>query len=554
MPPQQDNLQYIQIKDFRPGISDNPGANYPPGAAQRDLTYKCIANRAGALVPLPDSQGISGIPPHEASVAAIVGLYLPPIQVTSTDAPEARFPPHEILVGSEIVFSGQRFHRLRRYRRSPAGNPVDTLESRVAADATAPAPTPGGFNPNGMSFGTVRSHRSDPLNPGVPVVIARWSAGPTFGYVAEFPDDLTTGSSTPFHIFDDNAWIVGVTCHQGRVVMERLVAYNHGPNSQAIMGENLLWTAVNDVTVANLSTPDQVFVPENPSGYSFLFSMTANELFGVKQASGGVYASGDLNTPTVVTLPLVTGSDLQQTPTSSDIGLIYGSRSSGVWVWSHGDTSSLISPQMEPLFWTLEEPASGTSGQDDFGNVAYQFARSDDWVLCPNNFLYDTTLKSWWRLENPIGGLQYRFMAANFRFIYGAVSWFGNPAPGILSNPIFFYDRNNLASDISWQSHPQWETIDTLVDIREIVLRVKGHGSVTVELRGESTNPNVPPSVTVSFNTTVPVMIRTPFRIQDSNIAVRIRSFATAGADPFDAPTVYECNLGYYPAQKEMTS
>lgn len=563
MPPQTDNLQWIQIKDFRPGISDNPGANYPPGSAQRDLTYSCIANRAGALVPLPQGQVVSGdVPPNEADVAAVVGLYLPPIPAISTTGTPNLFPRHELIVGSEIVFQGTRYHRLSRYRMDVPGHPRDIIENRVYSGTNPPAAdTLGGFNPNGMTFGSTRSKRhQDPDNivPGVPVVMSRWSAGPFAGYVSEFPDDLNTGSATTYHIYTDNAWVIGLCCHQQRVIVEFLAVNNHGPNDQAITGENLRWSSIADVSIENFTPTDQVFVSENPSGYSFLYSMSANELFGVKQASGGMYASGGLNSASVVSLPLVTGSDIQQTPVASSAGLIYGSRSSGVWAWSHGDTSQLISPQMEPLFWTLEEPATGTDGQDDFGGVAYQFARSDDWVLCPNNFLYDTTLQSWWRLDNPAAGLQYRYMTANFRFIYGACSWFkhfGTPVPGVLPNPIFFYDRNNLVGDMSWQSHPLWETVDTLVDMREIAVRVKGHGQVTIELRGESTPSNVPITVTTPvFNTTVPVLIRMPIRIQDSNIAVRIRSFAVSGAVPFDAPTVYECNVAYDSTQRERTS
>lgn len=548
--PSPDNVQWVQIKDFRAGIADNPGATYPPGQAQRAFTYRCIADRAGALIPLPQGTPLSNVPGSEAGISAINGLYLPPITVVSTSGTPALVPPHELIVGNEIVFQAQRFQNLQRIRRDIAGYPADQITRVIYADSSPAVATVGGFRPIGMSFGTTRSQRSNPNIPGVPVVIANYWAGVGQGYLLEFPDDGNPGSQQPYYIYQNNNWILSVACHQARVVIDKINSHSHGANAISVMSENISWSATSDVTTANFSTPDIVFVVENPSGLAFMHSMSANELFVIKQASGGAYVSGDLNFSTIVSLPLVTGSDIAHTPVSSDIGVVYGSRSSGVWAWSHGDNSNLISPQMDPLFWTLA--SSIGTGQDDFGGVAYQFARSDDWVLTPNNFLYDTQLKSWWRLEDPTVAT-FRYMAANFRFIYGAHPWYDHQSQpsGVVSNPIFYYDRVNPANSYSWQSQPLWETIDTLVDIREIALRVKGVGTVTVELRGES-NLNNPITATVSFSAIAPTLIRTPIRIQDSNISVRLIStvsgFGTA------APTIYECNLAYVETQRERTS
>lgn len=566
MPPQNNAYEWINIRDFRPGIADNPGANYPPGQAQRQFTWRCIANRAGALVPLPQ-----GIPMNmigiigEADTAAIDGLYLPPITVAPQVETMTLSPPHELVVGSEILFGGQRFQRLHRFRRySLSSLNYSTLVSRADPDTSAPVSTLGGFHPVGMSFGTTRSNRANPNIPGVPVFVANWWLGPGVGYLIEFPDDQNPGSGTPYLIFSNNTWIASVTAHQARVVVDKIAANSHGPGGAvAIMSENVSWSATSDVTPGNFSTPDIVFVVENPSGLAFMHSMSANELFAVKSASGGVYVSGDLNYATIVNLPLVTGCDIGITPVSSDVGVIYASRSSGVWAWSHGDTSTLLSPQMDPLFWTLVDNIG--TGIDDFGGISYQFARSDDWVLCPNNFLYDTQLKSWWRLEQPTAPIsgsdvatspQFRYMAANFRYFYGAHSWFSQAVPppaGVLNTPVWYYDRSNPSNNFSWCSQPLWETVDSLVDIREITLRVEGAGVVYVELRGES-NPNNPTIIVFDqFITGVPVLIRKPVRIQDSNISVRIVSFTNVAGWSI-APTVHECNIGYITVQKERTT
>src|SRR5215831_6387176 len=128
MPAQNDAYQWINIRDFRPGIADNPGSNYPPGQAQRNLTWRCIANRAGALVPLPQGQILNAEPVlQEASTAAIDGLYLPPITAATINEAIQLVPPHELMVGSEILYQGNRFQRLHRFLRPSASGIVSTV-------------------------------------------------------------------------------------------------------------------------------------------------------------------------------------------------------------------------------------------------------------------------------------------------------------------------------------------------------------------------------------------------------------------------------------------
>lgn len=556
MPPQGESYQYIQIKDFKPGIADNPGAGYPPGQAQRNLTYRCIANRAGALVPLP-AAGPGPIVNKEASTAAIVGIYLPPIQVVpNAGAAIIRYPPHELFVGVEILNGGNRYHRLYRYRQAESGSPYDVVKSIAVADGTPVTdPTPGGFTPSGMWFGSTRSNRASPTNTGsgAPVVIAQWQHSPGLMYLAEIPNDQAL-TSNAYDIYLNNAFLNGFVCHQGRIVFQRITVFDHLVNASAVMGENISWTAINDVTTANIPSQDIVFVSENPSGFAFLFSMSANEMFAVKNATGGVYVTGAMEQAVIVSLPLVTGSDIQHTPAASSLGVVYGSRLSGIWAWSHGDNCNLISPMMDPMFWTLQTPPTGmfAAGKDDFAGNLYQFARSDDWILTSNNWLYDTQIQSWWRLEDP-SLMQFRWMTANFRYIYGSTSWFqGNDNVYQPSGtPIRMYDRQVPNNSFSWQSQPLWETIDSLVDIREIVVRAKGHGTINISLTGETSSVVAIP-LTVSSD--LPVLLRTPVRLQDSNIAVRIQSDSDFSVSPAAAPTVYECNLGYVSMQKERTS
>lgn len=537
MPASPDQLQYVSIKDFSPGISDNPGSNYPPGSAQRNGTFRCIANRAGALIPLP----IRTIPfsmPNDGTPApdgryGLVGLYAPPTPMLPTVLafnPDT-YPEHELMIGNEWLEGGNRHQKLRRYRRyETTGTTADTIKNVSAADASTV------LTPSGMGFGTTRSNRATPTMPGIPVVIAMWVSGVTFNYVTEFPDDQAPTINTPFDIFVNTAFWFGIACHQGRTVGQGVSAYGQGVNTQTFMGENLVWSAVNDVTPANWNTATpQVFVPENPSGFAFLAPMTANELFALK-ANGAMYVTGDLFDPTVTTLPMVVGSEVGHTPVITGSGVVYGNGNSGIWVWGHGDKSDLLSPQMNPDFWLLNNPAHNALF-DDFGVVRYQFARSDDWVLVSNNWLYDLRLNSWWRLEDPTI-TQIRYFTTASRFIYGSQSFYTNAAP----NAIHMWERNIPALSYSWQSQPLWETIGNLVDIREIALRAVGHGTIVITATGEtSTN-----TIQFEVNNDLPILRRQGFRLQDANIAVKIESSGGVAA-----PTIYECHIGTMPTQLE---
>jgi hypothetical protein len=262
--------------------------------------------------------------------------------------------------------------------------------------------------------------------------------------------------------------------------------------------------------------------------------MSANELYAIKTI-GAMYATGDLNDPTIVSLPMVIGSELLHAPVITGQGTVYGSRTSGVWVWPHGDNASLLSPQMNPDFWAV----TPGSDLDDFGGITYQFSRCDEWLLIPNNWLYDTNINSWWRLEDE-NELQIRYFTSLSHFIYGSESFYTNSN----NHPVHEWIRENKATSYSWQCHPLWETVDTLVDIRQVTIRAQGEGSIVLTLTGETSTSEV----TFIVNSTLPTLLRQNIRLQDSNVAVKM--FVTGEEE---APTIYECNVGYFEAQRGST-
>jgi hypothetical protein len=534
-------LNPIVFKNFAPGIADNPSVNYPPETATRANTWRCIANRTGALVPLPRRQAPFSLPHDAASSTtqiAVVGLFLPPIGLLPSSGGAAftpnTFPEHELFVGTERLEGGTRTHKLFRYRRyeAPLGTGFDTIKNIATADTSTV------FRPSGMGFCTIRSNRADSTQPGCPVVIALWGTGQTNMYLTEFPDDQNQASLTPYDIFANNQFILGLAAHQGRVVTQLATVYNHGPGTVTFMGENLFWSRVNDVTTAQwgrlfnsvLNPTPQVFVPENPSGFAFLTAMSANELFAVKGGHGGMYVTGDLDDPTVVSLPMVTGAELVHTPAVNSIGVTYGNRNSGMWTWTHGDNSQLISPNMNPTFWVV----TPTTDLDDFGGICYQLASSDDWILTPNNFLFDTVGKGWWRLEDP-GVAQFRFMASNWHFIYAAESYYTN----VKDSPIHAFKRESPSRTFTWQSHPIWQSVADIVNVNTIELIAEGQGTVTLTLTALGGDTN---SIEVTLaDCGYPERFREAFAIRGQYLQLRIDSAGPNDLVP--APTVYSVTL-----------
>jgi len=543
------SLNPIAFKDFSPGIADLPGTNYKSETATRKNTYRCIANHSGALVPLPWRQNPFPLPtPNTQPPTWVTGLYLPPIGLLPKDATSNftanMYPEHQLFVGIEWRDTNANAinHNLLRYRRfeAPLGTGYDTIKT-----TSNPFPAANIYHPNGMNFATTRSNRADYSKPGPPVVIIQG-----YGYLSEFPDDQNPASLTPYNIASGwyptpgSRFILHMTTHQGRVVLQEVAVNDHGPNTITFVGENTTWSFFNNVdpakwgtwnggdpTVpANFDTTAKVFVPENPSGFAVMVSMSANELFCVKGARGGMYVTGSLDVGTVVSLPMVTGAEISQMATVTPIGVVYGNRNSGVWVWNHGDNSTLISPQMIPNFWVTDD----TVDLDTFGGISYSLSSCDDWVLTPNNFLYDTQLKSWWRLEDP-AIYTYRWVSSQWHFIYTAAQSYTNTDP----NPIGFFKREWKSPTYSWQSQPIWQSVEDIVSVNDIGLIAEGNGEVRLTLTaldGQTRSIIIPLS-----NCGYPERFRERLAIQGKYLQLRIE--ASSPNAYFPAPTVYSVSL-----------
>ncbi len=543
------DLQWLVFNDFTPGIHDKLnyqggiGGPYPLGAATRDLTYRCIGGPKGGLFPLPKRTGAVNRAAIDVNANVtdpvgqfhITGFYTGGPVLPQTGASDTE---GEMYFSYEYIYNNagtpQRRYRLERFRGF--GDGVFTSLKSINSAEVAPGSY---YRPT--TFGTTRSLRSAPTSPGIPVVVAAWYAGGggSEKFVSEYPNDATP---TLDAMFDISTTIAGeVLPHQGRVLIFRRTDYSHGVNAIFTCNEDIFYTPVNDV--GSVSALPAVFVPEDPDGYGTWSSMSANELFLVKFAGGGLTVNGDIADPTVVKLPNVVGTGAYgNLGCHSPIGFVYGVTDGGAWAWQGGDSCEYLSPQLEGNFWHIDEVVVKYRGTN-----RGQWARWAEWICGPKNWLYDIPTKSWWRLDNA-DDFQMWNMQVN---VYGTEMWGAVSKYTDITTPLAHgFHRNIAAVSYSWKSHPIAKTMDRQVNIRELVLVAQGPGTVTVTLQGRDNDTRVEVFTVPVGGTNYPVTLRKNTQLFASHITVRIQSDGGAAA----APVVYELRLGLDEKMREAIS
>lgn len=152
--------------------------------------------------------------------------------------------------------------------------------------------------------------------------------------------------------------------------------------------------AVGDWPEATMEPYNKLLVAEDIiSDVGTLGVVTIDQLLVVKHRDGGALVSGDLDNPTIQRFPYIesTGGVICKGVHCS-IGFVYGSRN-GIFVWNGGASTEKLSPQLDGFFW------NHTDGSDA-ETYAGSRGRMTDWnefVLVPNNYLYDIERQSWWR-------------------------------------------------------------------------------------------------------------------------------------------------------------
>ena len=573
------SLTFEEIKDFSPGIADTVSPNHPPGQAQQANTYRCYSIPGGALAPLPKcTKQIT----HDSPVVAnrlseevrIIGLH--------TNSPVFYAPEQNSGIyqdNTEIYIcmewyedDGEIYYEVDRYKNNYSITPVweqiwkDNYTSAYSATA----------RPHTASFITQRTNSQytrnvleslsgvgDTYDGGLlagPVVVA-WVVD---GYAQFFPDDtnLTVNASrympgdrsdpsNPGGLCSPDA-LVG---HQLRAVIFPLTLSPIGVNQIIPTNESMLWTATNNLTkigsyyydVSTTAASTNYFNilggSDKPSRYECMESLTADELLLIKSYGGAMMIRGSLNDPTVVNLPYVHSAGFSMNRGCvSPKGFIYPVDGGGLWLWEGGDVSSHITPQMNSDFWRPAPYApAGTTTENGWGYAGTTCALWDQWVLLPNNYLWDSETNGLWRIDDTSTVIMHRW-AVDWRGLYA----YGAPTGFIDENDTAIYGYNRLTptDSFSWQSHPMPFSIEQEVTLRQAVIVATGSGTVAITVT--SAEDTTGQTATVTLDSTADPCVRTiDLDVQGSHIVVRVVSMGEDTDTP--APTIHSIRLGHIP-------
>lgn len=514
-------LPPIVFSDFTPGIADLPGVSYPATQATRENTYRCIANPSGSLTPAPRQDytlagnDFDAADPQNGYFCS--GIYVSSPILPGSGSADAEGRAHELWIATEWDTSAAgntKKRRLERYRQFESAPTRETIYTND--DATSL----GIGTATACVFAQTRANHAAPTTVGIPVLAISWYADKAANSINyEYPDDTTPTLNTPYAVHTSQALVV---THQGRFVYRFISAYDHGVNGKYATTEDLKWSNPNDPQAA--LTVLQTFYPEQADGYALMASMSANELFCLKE-QGALVLVGDLNLPTVTNLPMVEGSGFmpQGSGLRTPLGFLYAGRS-GLRSWTHGDTSELISPAMDHRFHTIETEV------ELYGGQSYSWYYVGGLCFLGNNFIYDTRTKSFWRLEDE-DDIRLRWMTGARKWVYGAKSTFSHEDTSLIRG----WNLDDGATSFSWQSHPIWESVDRVVAVDEIELIAQGHGRVKLSLTDIKGNTRY--ELFDLVDTGFPERFRSSFAIHGKYLQLRIE--ADSGDDTHDAPTIY---------------
>lgn len=539
MPTQLDATEKVlTFSDFSKGIVQKTGilgalTNSPAqlGAASIQNTYRCIALPGGGLGPLPKK--VRDLT-HPSLVAGLqyntVGmLVFGPVYHTANSPvvfpPFEGATPFEMHVGVEWDEAGTHHFIWRRYRYF-SDNGFDDLKTLTSANL-------GKFSPLYLT-----ADRANPLLPtlaGYPIVVGSWVAvedpAVTASFVSAFPDPA---ASTVTGVFDYGISSGGkVIGHQNRIVAFVRTMSNHGGagTDYVPFDEFVTYTLPNDTAI---DASNQAFGEEFPVGYGCIGSMDSSDLLLIKHFGGAYLVQGGINDPLVRRLPGVVGTaGVECVGTSTPIGFVYLVNKDGVYAWQGGDGSVLLSPQLEDNFW-------------DAGAAPYLFKGSftswGNWILVPNNFVFDTMTESWWRIEDPTVATYFLYQRDPINnVLYAGRTFAKNELGSIYASG---YDRATPATNFSWQSQPFGLLPRRNMSITQVYVRAQGAGTVTITFTADGSvdaNPAV-----LTFTTATPTILVSNCNITGTQVVMRIVSDGGASA----APVILEVNLVYNDGQE----
>jgi hypothetical protein len=606
-------VDWINIADFSPGIfadlhggiaAGSRGSVLTNGAATIDGTYRCCADPSGALVPLPAATtvqtaasipdavtyGTSGFPAAFPGAYVLDAQVIGPVGGSGTQPAELTYVNGEGSIDVYVMYAffydpgltgTYRYMVMCRVWRG------DGSIQDIMWESSYPVTITGGVLANysilSGNLETVRTQANQTGAPPITVsrlyeaiagVVRRNTAGrgsaaipaderllTTFetdvsgnypdGTGATRPNGYVFVSPGPANQFTLTSFVLPSTetpqvvfGHQDRTVFCAKTPARQG-NRWAVR-DAIYYRAPLDV--GGYVYPNGAFATqyggENTATIGVVTSFSTDELLLVKHAGGGVLIKSDLANGTVVRMRSIASTyGVSSSGINTPIGFVYGGRT-GVHLWTGGDTTQKLSLQIEGFFWRC--------GTEPYEGHRARFGWLDPWVVIPNNYLYDTRSKGWWRLADPAdrSAIPYN--------VYQTDQTTGNllafPYRVDVNQKVIWdrFDPTILASSFSWRSQPLIETMDKLTTFQEIrIVASPGTNTnlctVTVTLTGFDNNGLALSPSTSTFTFTgdgkgQPIIrhqvLHQPFNAMYAQ--VQVTASVTSGA----APKIHSVQLG----------
>jgi hypothetical protein len=462
--PDSKGISYFDITDFSPGIYDNSviASNTPnpttglfpapPGAADVSATFGCIAEPNGGLGPLP---ALSGAPGQSGLSFDNMGISVAGTTIDITGLINTFQTENDelVIVKTDNISPGT----------NQTTGAISYLVSLAAATAITGSSQNYNYVPNNKNncaypFMTVIDN-SGPIQP-VVVLPIDGPSGPNSNLLL-FP---SVASPTSYTVDTITQLPLGPAFgHQGRIVVIRRNNSYGWPYAVTIYPPEL-FNYTDPPETETWPSQEEVFGPENPHGYGCMTSVSAGELFCVKRRGGAIIIQGDLNNPTVTTLPGVqsTGNLYGRSDTDQN-GSYYCSEYKGAWVWNGGNSSQKISAQLDDNFFSVEIPIIDTT------YYGYYCQRWSNWMLFSNNWVFNSTTGSWWRLDDPsVKSFFWYVPSWDSQQMFAALPTVDSGAEPWL----WEYDLNTPRSSFTWQSLPiKLPSEDHTSTVRELVIR-----------------------------------------------------------------------------------
>jgi hypothetical protein len=287
----------------------------------------------------------------------------------------------------------------------------------------------------------------------------------------------------------------------------------------------------------------EVFQAVNPSSVTAWGTYTTGDLLVITDEGGGFIVSGDFYDPTVTICPGIQSSGgLVGVPAMTPSGLVYISADNGAWVWDGGATATKISSQISDNFYGATDGPATSLGNYSQGSF-YSVMSDGDLIFFSNNWVYNTTLGSWWQIGSAVEGYPYMWYVSvpdNVNANEGG----GRThriymAPGVFNDNELsvgaYWDKKVPADDWQWQSNPILLDDGYIFDIRQIMIQLSGPATSTFTMTlTDAGNGSTLATKTIIPDNTGPQWFRynTPATTQSFIVTIKAIDTATPPSVP----------------------